>query len=117
MKTESKSKKSGRVNALVITKETHIEVGRYDYNVPVAKTIRLADWVLQAICPSMGSFVSTVDLFEAYKKDVEKDSQVASDRFSKEIGEIILACNIKTCKVRTREGRGYMGIALRSNQN
>lgn len=124
MNTQSRSKNSGKVNALVLPKETHISVGRkdssvskYDYNVPIAKTVRLVEWVSEEIYASMGSFVSTVDLFEAYKKDVEKDSQVASDQFSKKIGEVILACNIKTCKVRTAEGRGYTGIDLRSKQN
>lgn len=86
-----------------------------DYNVPVAKVFGLGNWVLENIVNSEYNFISTQELYSRYQSDKLNGTRVTEDYFYKNIGEHIKAYSLKGHKVRTAEGRGFVGVAFKSD--
>ena len=86
---------------------------KYDYNHNTAQYLRLADWAKENLISSPGNYVTTKDLFEHYRTLTEIEAVVTEEFFAKEIENIMFALMFCPGRVKSREGRGYRGVAVR----
>ena len=108
--TKTLTKFSTKSKNNVSTRETKKS---YNYNHNTAKYLQLADWVKENLVSSPGNYVTTKSLFEHYKLLTEKKALVTENVFSKQLESIMFALMFYPGRVKTRQGRGYQGIAFR----
>ena len=83
------------------------------YDVHMTKTFLLVCWVSHHVRVAPGNFISTHDLYNFYKKDIENINAVAvlnELTFYKEIQQALLANSFILAKAREKGIRGFKGI-------
>ena len=83
------------------------------YDVQMAKIYRLVMWTHEHIEADPGEFISTHELYEYYRADLEEinpTSMLTELSFYKEIQEALLANKIILAKARQNGKRGFNGI-------
>jgi len=83
-----------------------------DLDNPMTKRLYLAQWVKSNIVQKPGNFLKTLDLYNSYLEATPSRARVSQELFFKEIEPIMGAYNINPSRVRSKEGRGFIGIGL-----
>ena len=86
---------------------------QYDYNHNTTQYLRLADWAKENLISSPGNYVTTKSLFEHSRTLTKIEAVVTEEFFAKEIENIMFALMFCPGRVKSREGRGYRGVAVR----
>lgn len=87
------------------------------YDVYATKLYILIYWVNVNIKQAPGNFISTNELYDLYKKDVQTINSVAvmnDSTFYKDIQQALLANNFIVAKARQQGSRGFNGIQYSS---
>ena len=86
---------------------------KLSYDVHMTKTFLLVCWVSDHVRIVPGNFISTHDLYNFYKKDIENINAVAvlnELTFYKEIQQALLSNSFILAKAREKGIRGFKGI-------
>lgn len=95
------------------TKELHLSIEALDYNYPIAKSLRLVNWVKSNISEDPGHFQSTTTLYKAYCEKTPQDQVVTETAFVQQIENIMSALMLNPAKRRFNKVRGYIGVPLK----
>ncbi len=92
------------------TKKLHLSIEDLDYNYPIAKSLRLVNWVLSNISEYPGHFQIPTTLYKAYCEEIPQDQVVTETAFVQQIENIMSALKLNPAKSRFNKVRGYVGV-------